>query len=1518
MIFQSTTLNSSKTPKLVTHHCIDFLTYRRFLTLNFTDARASIRSRRMSDVFYVDRPTSTKKGPRLLGNAPRKDNSVASPVMESERVSVHEVDPNTVNTRNRKSENEPNIPVQNRLHSFLVEEAGVSGTQAQHLAQNVVRRSIRPESVENMTNFENLNEILADSIKNTLINGPVADNRDYIEKEMVQLLTDEVKQDTVNADTNNKIGIILEKARVPNELRYKIKQELYDNAKKMSERVKDLKSKQKNSPKTTAPERDDYKYRCYKEIDNFLTPITVDISDQEKQKQKNNIKDTVAKLKEILMNTSSHDEQMNQMLPVLLNLIQKNPLTIDTSEEELANDLLQKLEKIPLMTSNTPRQSTQSQEIEEAGLAESEYTTKIENEIEKWLSVLPIDQSIIKNSNFIKDLAGNIVDRQKYYQLHPTIKPSAKEQSEHLNYEVFRLLNKLLEPKDLDESMSSIDELMNAIKTIHAPLIVGGRSTYTGALANEVAAYIDKIPPEYLGVDKSKLRKAIKELVDTIDEIKDKSDADSKISEAILTWLPQIFPEVPRTELNKMVKQLLQILKEKGFTDDTWILALDPSKFLEENLNSALVDWLKSIPLYLSKPQQEKKEMENAVNVLGNGLKQEIKHALNSGALGDLDIDPVLLKEINKHLDNLIRDPRLINDSNFVHETAEIILDYLKDQQMFQNISQRTTRPGEYLEAVVANWVLSIPVQGNNAIEEKQLEDAEREFTYRLKKARLQCHPNSPQHEKYVKEEVKRFLQSIIIDSCIRFDENFLNDRAEDFVRVLKVVPIDQMKPSEVPCPERKDVSRTFKSPSDVLYENVANWCQDLPIYCGDSPDDIEKVQSIKQNLSCKLINKIGALNLNPDIFKDDYLYEQILLDELDIMLKEVPKNSDFVKYLPALKRHLVAKVKEARQTIRNELEAMNYKHQLREAVDTTLHFPGGMTSEELASFEVFKETISEAFINYLYSPDDDNAMSGFTKKISDDVDKLCNDYVRRHGLGCCYDTVKIKADIYKLLQSINVPSDESMRTEVEQLKIKNVIYNWLKQIPFRDDSAAGKLNRNKVTSILAKRIHEIEKEKESNPFYDSYSNILDEIVKYLKKMPLVPGAEQEIQNLADRLKNTLQTSARNRILDTQKCLNSIYSKSPCRYSSNLTSAEREHLHRIKERTGKLLFCKDACLGPPPIDECSQTDIRPSQSQNRNHNKSMGIQCSSSCAPTTNPSRLPDRITPKSPCYVLPPQITTNLSSHACPNTKSFVSTASSPLCRSPPCASSTRYSCMAPGPSSPRHSSYTQQESSVAPGPSSPGHSSYTQQDSSMNRVSAEISPNVNIKEYAWGETYPSESVPASVNPQVGAQNRTTTKSPGVPLFESVESCRCGPSHRPNIDLKPCTISEPSSGDETRPGPSYMGKPRVINLESFNDPPQPSYPYCASRAKPRRAKSKRNPRSNDSLPTVDGHRPEYYETCYKHRGNPCSERREERTKCSCKERVFMSYKENPNILREHCQRCGAFCPYPTNLYFKE
>lgn len=1435
------------------------------------------------------------------------------------------------------------------MQSLLVEEAGVTGPEAQNLAQNVIRRSLRPESVENITSLEHVEEILADHIKKILDNGPVTDNRNYLERDIGKLLTDEVMRGAVNMNTNNKIGEILEKGGVSNELIGKVQQTLYDIAYKMAERVKNLNTRRISSHETITPERDDYTYKCIKEIENFFTPITADMNNQKEQKQKNDIEYAVANLKKILMNKSSHDEQTNQMLPVLLNLIQKIPRTTDATEDELARDLLQILEKIPLTASSNPRQSTQSQEIENIRLAESQYVKKVENEIEKWLSGLSINQRIAEDNNFkntfIKDLAGNVVDVQKYYQVHLANKPPAKEQLDHLNYDVFRLMNKFLEPKDMEEAMSSIDELKDAIRSLHAPSLIAQASpTYASALTNEIAAFIDKMPPEYLGVDKSKLQNAIKDLVDSIDKVKDTSDVDSKISEAVSTWLPKIFPKVPRAELNKMTKQLKQILKEKGFTDDTWILSLDPSKFLEENLNSALVDWLKSTPLYLSKPQQDKKNMENAVNVLGNGLKQEIKRVLDKHEIDELDIDQVLLEEINKHLSSVIRDTLLITDPNFMHEAAEIILDYLKNQQMFQSISQRTNRPGQYLETVVANWVLSIPVQGSNSLEEKQLDDAEREFTYRLKQARLQHHPNSPQHEKYVKEEIKRFLQSIITDAYVKFDEHFLNDRAEDFVRVLKVVPIDQDRPSEDVCPERKDVPKNFKSPADVLYDNVANWSQDLPIYCGDSSDDMEKVQSIKQNLSCKLINKIGALNLNPEIFKDDYLYEQMLLDELDIMLRDVPKSPDFVKFLPALKRHLVAKVKEARQAIRNELEAMNYKHQLREAVDATINFPGGLTNEELANFEVFKDTISEAFINYLYSPNNDDTRSAFAKKISDDVDKLCNDYARRRGLGCSYDTDKIKADIYEALQSVDVPNDESMRTEVEQLKIKNVINNWLKQISFRDDTATGRLNRNKVTTILAKRIHEIEKEKESNPYYDSYSNILDEIVKYLNKISLTPGTEPAVQNLADRLKNTLQTSARTRKLDSQKCLNSIYSESACcRYSSSLTTADKKHLHIIKERTGRVPFCKDACFGPPLIDECSQTDVRPTLIQTKSQNKSIGIQCSSSFTPSTQPPQLPDWIVPKIPCHALPPQNTTNLSrqnksmgiqcsssitpsaqlpwspdwivpktpcytsplqdtanlsSHPCPNEKSFVSTASSPLTRSPPCASSTRYSCMAAEPSSLRHCTYTQQ-------------------DSNMNRASAEISPHVTVKEYVWDDTFPSQGTPSNPNPQEVLKNRTTSTSPGMPLLGSFESCVCGSGRRRNVlDRKPCTLSEASSGDETHPGPSHMYKPKVINLESCHEPPQPSYPYSTSRPKPKKAK--RKPRSDDSLSTVETHLPEYYETCYKHHGKPCTERREERSKCSCKEKIFISCKGNSNILREHCQRCGAYCPHPTNLYFRE
>lgn len=1470
----------------------------------FTETHFASSSTKTRDVFYVDKPSSSKKGSRFSRNVPRRGISFSSPTVNNRNRSSGEVDPDTVNTKTIKSVDEQTdvgTNTINMLQSILVAEAGVTGEEAQNLAQIIVRKSLRPEDDEDIMSLKNVDEILEDLIKETLNKGPVIDNRKDLERDLTELLTDAVKRGAVNADTKDTISVILEKGHFPHKQIDETKQTLYDIARKMSERVKELKTKRRESHKVTAPEEDDYTSMCFKKIVSFLAPITADMNNEDKQKLKSHVKDTVAALNKISMNTSPRDDQISQMLPVLLKLIQNVPRTIDTPEEELAKDLLQNLAGIVSTSSSSPlNSSTQSQRMEEIRLAEAEYIAKLEDEIEKWLSSLPIDQQVLTDSNFkntiIIDLAGDIVDRQNYHQLHPASKPSAKEELEELKYEIFRWLNKFLQSTDLEVALSAADELMNAIRCLHVPsLNVGTSPTYTDALANEIAAYVDKTPPGYLGVDKSEVPNAINDLVGIIDKVKDKPDVDSKIDEAISGWVPKIFNKVSKTELNKMEKDLTQILKEKGFTDDTWILglSLDPSKFLEENLNSALMDWLKSTPLYLSKSQQEKREMESAVNGLGNGLKQAFKRVISSSALGDIDIDSVLLEEINKHLQNVIRDPKLLTDYNFVHETSQIILDYLKDQQMFQNISERTGRPGEYLEAAVANWVLSIPVQGTNSVEAKQLEDAEREFAYRLKLARLQYHPNTLQHEKYIKVGVKRFLQSIIIDSCIRFDENFLNDRAEDLIRILKVVPIDQVNPNEEACPTKKDDTRTFKSPADILYDDVATWCQDLPINCGYSPDDMDKAQSIKQNLACKLINKIGTLNLNPEIFNDDYLYEQILLDELDIILTVVPKSSELVKYLPALKRHLVAKVKEARLKIRNELEAMNYKHQLREAIDTTIHFPGGLTSEEFASFEVFKDTISEAFINYLYTSDNDNTRCWFIKKVSDEVDKLCNDYIKRHEMVCCFNTDKIKTEVHKVLKSVHMPSDESMRSEVEQLKIKYLIYNWLTQIHFRDDTATGRLNRNKVTSILAKRIYEIEKEKVTNPYYDSYSNILDEIVKYMSKMPLTPGAEFAVQNLADNLMNTLQTSARARKLDSRKCLNSTQSESvSCKYSSSLSNADREHLQRIKERTGKISMCKDACLGPPPVDACSQTDVRPSITQTTNQNKSISIQCTSSFTPTAHSSWLPDSVSPE-PCSALSPQGYIN--PPPSPNTTSYVSTASSPLTRSPPCASSTKYSCTAAGTSPSKHCSY---------------------QDSSMNQATADISPNVIVKEYVWEDSYPSQRVPTTSEPQQALSNRTNIMASGVPPTDS-PSCVCRPDHRrTTLNRKPCMLSEPSSGGETCPSPSPMCRPRVINLGSTIEPPRSSYPY--SRPKPKKAKSTRKPRSDDSLSTVEGPH-EYYDICCKHRRDPWnSERREERSKCSCKERVLISCKGNPRLLREMCQRCGALCPHPTSLYFRD
>ncbi|XP_063539088.1 uncharacterized protein LOC134748281 [Cydia strobilella] len=539
------------------------------------------------------------------------------------------------------------------------------------------------------------------------------------------------------------------------------------------------------------------------------------------------------------------------------------------------------------------------------------------------------------------------------------------------------------------------------------------------------------------------------------------------------------------TQADDLMNSLKQIPNLQVSEDYSQGLVQDSKQFVQENLEGALLDWLRQSPIYLNKDLRNKQTQEQIMIELAESLAA----VLGSQAIQKpgTNLDEALLKEISKHIERFPLGPEF-KSKEHIRKLCNHILDYLKKIQLFQDISAR---------------------------------DSQR-------------------------------------------------------------------------------TKSSFMSSTNQLNDIVKDWCDALPL------SDTDGAFRIKQDLANRIILKVGEMNMNQDIFNDDLLYDEILQDFIDQQVNELPIEKDITD---VSKKILIDQIKQIKQKIQDDFIGRKYKQQLRDTISNILPSMACPTAEDLASFELMKENLADAFINLNYSVEDDTARAKFKRRIMDEVNKYVNDYLKRCP-ATPVSTRKLNEDLYNALKNVPVPGDESMRTEVESVRMKDVINGWLKTLPMSRQSISEQLHTNKVVTLMAQKLQELE-----NEFHPDFEAIaVAEIATYLKKLPLnnKNNLQEMAKKLVDKIKNTAESRAfvegtRSKLTDDCLCEDFALPCIPRRISypscasfippCGLSKEDQEKMQRIRERAvlcevgTQSRRCRDAAVNPPPLNHESQTDM---------------------------------------------------------------------------------------------------------------------------------------------------------------------------------------------------------------------------------------------------------------------------------------------------------------------------------------
>ncbi|XP_026736679.1 uncharacterized protein LOC113500173 isoform X2 [Trichoplusia ni] len=318
---------------------------------------------------------------------------------------------------------------------------------------------------------------------------------------------------------------------------------------------------------------------------------------------------------------------------------------------------------------------------------------------------------------------------------------------------------------------------------------------------------------------------------------------------------------------------------------------------------------------------------------------------------------------------------------------------------------------------------------------------------------------------------------------------------------------------------KEKSISKWCKTdkgntnPATVIVEAIENWSNKLPI-----KGDEKEVKAIKEGIATKLYQKVGELNVDPRIFNDDLLYTEMLGDEIDTQLENVPQNPELQKNRQKLKEGLLNTIVDTKEAIKEKSAGDNYKHKLETTIDVSIPNPVQNTQIFDPGFEIYKSHLASMFILENFDHANDDVKAKYEKRVRDEIDKYFENAQNRNALPLTKD--QIYNELYSALFKVPMPNENSVKDEVEQVKTRCEIDTWFEDLPLKEPDDLGELLEwDKILSTLAKRVHGIEKLEPK-----AEDKMHKEIVKWLEKLPLLPD-EEGVDGHATRLQNILKST---------------------------------------------------------------------------------------------------------------------------------------------------------------------------------------------------------------------------------------------------------------------------------------------------------------------------------------------------------------------------------------------------------
>lgn len=260
----------------------------------------------------------------------------------------------------------------------------------------------------------------------------------------------------------------------------------------------------------------------------------------------------------------------------------------------------------------------------------------------------------------------------------------------------------------------------------------------------------------------------------------------------------------------------------------------------------------------------------------------------------------------------------------------------------------------------------------------------------------------------------------------------------------------------------------------------------------------------------------------NPEIENDYSYFEMLFEQQLDDMLDCLPQTEEMQKTRAGWKSKVLFDVMNMLKYVHSLQDSPSFRQKVVEKFDRLLIRRFFQGSSDLFQHDFVVRT-ADAYILYSkYKEEDPVKALIFRQRLMKRIEELTEAIKSQHNVDFRYiNQAQFSQLAMKLLESVPIPQDETLKDEVNEILVGEEIEQWYKELPvYPLQSDTDEILRKRARELLAKKLCEIEKRRDIDDS-DVDMDIKHEVSKFLhEKAGILPNEDLNINFMVEELTN--------------------------------------------------------------------------------------------------------------------------------------------------------------------------------------------------------------------------------------------------------------------------------------------------------------------------------------------------------------------------------------------------------------